>query len=202
MSDKLSIADYYRKVFADIERQILTETDEYIIGTDIDELAEYYCHNNCLSLIEFDTEKQETMEHKKGLKIVKANERKNGYQTMGDISVEYEIIVVTIPIIPNKDLKTIWELRTSLDSWGEAPRRDRRVNLGTDTISFNFEIKGYGGFELDDKDIILEINKRKELIYTYPRKLGHKLRWILRYNILYLYLKLVEEIYVSKTSKS
>ena len=38
--------------------------------------------------------------------------------------------------------------------------------------------------------------------YTYPRKLGHKLRWILRYNILYLYLKLVEEIYVSKTSKS
>jgi hypothetical protein len=41
-----------------------------------------------------------------------------------------------------------------------------------------------------------------QLAYTYPRKLGHKLRWILRYNILYLYLKLVEEIYVSKTSKS
>jgi hypothetical protein len=38
--------------------------------------------------------------------------------------------------------------------------------------------------------------------YTYPRKLDHKLRWILRYNILYLYLKLVEETYVSKTPKS
>ena len=37
MLDKLSIADYYRKVFADIERQILGEKDEYIIGTDANE---------------------------------------------------------------------------------------------------------------------------------------------------------------------
>jgi hypothetical protein len=46
-----------------------------------------------------------------------------------------------------------------------------------------------------------QINKSDDY-YTYPQKLDHELRWILRYNILYLYLKLVEEVYVSKTPKS
>ena len=132
MSDKLSIASYYRKVFAEIERQIMGEKDEYIIGTDADELAEYYYSNNCFSPIEFDIERQEQMDHKKKLRIVRAHERKRGYQELGDLECEYESIIVDVPIISNKALKTIWELQTSAFTFGEAPC----VDLGTDIISF------------------------------------------------------------------
>jgi len=144
MFDKPSIADYYGKVFADIRKQILTEKDEYIIGTDVNELAEYYYSNNCLSPIEFDEERREQMEHKKGL--------------LGGTEIECEYIIVTIPIIPNKNLSTIWELRSStfVDT-------ELRVNLGTDIISFSVVIKG-AGFNYDDNEIDSRINQEKERI--------------------------------------
>jgi hypothetical protein len=159
MSDKLSIAGYYGKVFADIERQILGEKDEYIIGTDADELAEYYYSDNCLPPIEFDIERQEQMEHKKKLKIVRANERKRGHQDNGDTEAEYESIIVTMPIIPNKDLKTIWELQASKLIFGRVPHAD----LGTNTISFSIDIKGYG-FSYDIKESASRIEEEKNRI--------------------------------------
>ena len=80
-------------------------------------------------------------------------------------------------------------------------------------IILNYEVREFPRFRQDILEDMIKIGAdiSPELVllpssndthYTYPRKLGHKLRWILRYNILYLYLKLVEEIYVSKTSKS
>jgi hypothetical protein len=143
MSDKLSIAGYYGKVFADIERQILGEKDENIIGTDVDELAEYYYSDNCLPPIEFDIERQEQMEPKKEL-----------LRTIRGTEIEYECIIVTIPIIPNKKLPTIWELRSSTYSISEP-----HVSLRDDVISFSVDIKGH-----DDIDIKHEIDKEKRLI--------------------------------------
>jgi hypothetical protein len=172
MFNKPSIADYYRKVFAGIERQILGEKDESIIGTNIDELAEYYYSNNCLSPIEFDTERQEQMEHRKELRIVKAQERERGYQSMGDTKIEYESIIVTIPIIPNKNLEKIWELQTSTFDWEGEPN----TNLGTDIVLFSIDIKGYGFNYNNDDEIASRIRREKEKIQVWINRRNDDIR--------------------------
>jgi hypothetical protein len=75
-------------------------------------------------------------------------------------------------------------------------------NFGLADYDLHILIKNVAIEKFEDRYYADAVESAFKEVYTYPRKLDHKLRWILRYNILYHYLKLVEETYVSKTPKS
>lgn len=162
MSNKPSFSDYYRKVFGDIQKKILAETDESIIGSDMEELTEYYFGSVSLSLIEFDSERQEEFEYKKELRTVRAQEREGVYRLAGDIELEYESVIVSIPVVPNSNLSTILELRSGL--FGSGPAVDLEVE--SDNISFTVDTKGYG-FQYDNDEIVSKVNGVRGEITTW-----------------------------------
>lgn len=164
--NQVFISDYYRGLFENIKKQILSEEDEYIIQSNLDELVDYYFSNNCLSPIEFDKERQENFEHRKELRTVRAHEREEFYRSEGDLDFEYESIIVNIPIIPNNNLQTILSLQSSTFSLSG----DSKVNLGYNTISFSIDIKGYGFNYDDDKVASLVQQKKNEIISWINRK--------------------------------
>lgn len=164
--NQVFISDYYRGLFENIKKQILSEKDEYIIQSNLNELVDYYFSNNCLSPIEFDKERQENFEHRKELRTVRAHEREEFYRNEGDLDFEYESIIVTIPIIPNDNLQTILSLQSSTFSLSGDPK----VNLGHNTIAFSIDIKGYGFNYDDDKIAFLLQQKKNEIISWIDRK--------------------------------
>ncbi len=163
--DKFLICDYFKKIFEDIKRGILTQEDNFMIQTNKDELVEYYFTKYCLSPIEFDKSKEESFQHKKELRVVPAHKREDIYQNMGDIEFEFETITVKLPIIPNNNLQTILNLQSSIFSISGSPK----VHYLDDSISFRLDIKGYG-FELDDDKIAFYISQKKDAIDVWIRR--------------------------------
>jgi hypothetical protein len=162
---KTYISDYYLDKFNKVKTEILNEKDEFILGTDIDELVDYYFSANCLTPIEFDTERHGTLDHKKYIKTVRAHERESGYQNEGDLDYEFECIKTTIPIIPNENLEKILSLQSSTFLTSGEPN----VNSGYDVIEFSIEIKGYG-FQYDNERIASEIDNGKNRIVGWIKR--------------------------------
>lgn len=86
-----------------IRAEILNERDETVLHTKTEKLIEYYISAKQLQPIEFDPENQPFLDHKKELRQVPASQREGPYRAMGDLSFEFESIVLTIPIRSNSD---------------------------------------------------------------------------------------------------
>lgn len=152
--DRLSIDAYYRALQKQVEDQILREKDETILHSEIDELAEYYFSHNSFSPIEFDPERERSFEHKKDVRTVPAHQRERGYGSEGDLNFEYESISITLPILPNENIREIFELRASTYSLSGEPQ----ISIDHDTLYFSIDIKGYG-FKYDDNKVAAEVNR-------------------------------------------
>jgi hypothetical protein len=155
--DQVSISDHYRRLQNLIQEQVLSEKDEVILHANTEELAEYYLAHKGFSPVEFDTDRPQTMEHKKELRVVRAEQREESYQDEGDLTMEYESIVVTMPIIPNTQLQIILSLGSSTYSLSGQPK----VSIGEDALSFSIDIKGYQ-FEYDNNKIAEEVKQKLE----------------------------------------
>lgn len=149
-----SIDAYYRVLQKQVEDQILREKDETILHSEIDELAEYYFSHNSFSPIEFDPERERSFEHKKDVRTVPAHQRERGYGSEGDLNFEYESISIILPILPNENIREIFELRASTYSLSGEPQ----ISIGHDTLHFSIDIKGYG-FKYDDNKVAAEVNR-------------------------------------------
>jgi len=153
-SDRPSIDAYYRALQKQVEDQILREKDETILHSEIDELTEYYFSHNSFSPIEFDPEQERSFEHKKDVRTVPAHQRERGYGNEGDLNFEYESISVTLPILPNENIRDIFNLRASTYSLSGEPQ----VSIGSNALHFSIDIKGYG-FKYDDDKVAAEVNR-------------------------------------------
>lgn len=164
--DSILISDYYNNIFEKIKVKVLTEKDKFIIGTTTKELAEYYFSNNYLQKIEIDNDCDEMLEYKKDIRTIPSYEREEGWRGDGNVDYEYKSILISIPIILNKDLNIINELVTLPRIIGIPPSH---VELKNDFISFKIDIKGYG-FNLSEDEITIKIKDGKEEIKKWIKR--------------------------------
>lgn len=148
--------DYYTALFGELKLKIASESDDYIIATLTDDLVKFYYSRNILNPIEFDPDKEESIDHKKYIKTIPAHERERGYQYQGDLRIECEKIVVAIPIIINNGIDTIFDLRTQSISISGGPQ----FSIERNRIVLEVEIKGYG-INLTDEQISDYISKNR-----------------------------------------
>lgn len=149
---------YYNELFDSIKFKIAAESDNFIITQPTEDLIKYYT-SSCLNPIEFDLEKEESLEHKKYVKTIYANQREWGYQNEGDLKMECEKVIVKIPIVPNQDINQIISLRTNSISISGSPE----FQFDRNQITIEVEIKGYG-FNLTNEEISNKILSTKQFI--------------------------------------
>jgi len=138
ISDK-TYEQFYRELFDELKIQIASEKDDYIIAQPTDDLVKYYLRN-ALQPIEFDNDREESINHEKYIKTIYSHQREWGYQQDGDLKVECEKIVVKLPILPNRNIQQIFNLRTNSISLSGGPQ----FTISGNNIIIEVEIKGYG----------------------------------------------------------
>lgn len=146
LNDK-TYQDFYSDLFGKLKLQIATESDEYIISQQTENLVKYYIDRS-LKPIEFDTEIDESIEHKKYIKTIYSHEREWAYRQEGDLQLECEKIIVKLPIKPNRYVDQIFNLRTQSISLSGGPLF---LKIGNNLV-IEIEIKGYG-LNLDNNQI-------------------------------------------------
>lgn len=146
LSDK-TYQEYYSELFGELKLKIASESDSYIVSQPTEDLVKYYLSRS-FNPIEFDIEKDESIEHKKYIKTIYSHQRERAYQYDGDLQIECEKIIVKLPIEKNKDKDLILSLRTQSISISSGP--DFSVN--NSNVVIEVEIKGYG-FALDNDQI-------------------------------------------------
>jgi hypothetical protein len=152
--DRPTIDDAYRTFLKNVQNSILSERDEMVLHSDTEDLAEYYFSHNSFSPVEFDPDRGPTFEHKKEMRVVPAHQRDEPYRGEGDLRFEYESIVITLPLIPNDNLRDILSRTSSTFSLSGDPR----VGIEDDALVFGFDMKGYG-LKLDDNQVAAETNR-------------------------------------------
>ena len=155
--NKPSFAQAYAETLENIRLKLLGEPDDFIIGSDTEELVDYYYAPKALTPIKIDRERQETAEPINEVKTVPANRREDSYRNEGDLSYEYESIRITIPIISHANVSTLINLRPSTFglSW-----RPEDITWKRNTVEFTVGIKGYG-FDRDEAWVAQQINQQK-----------------------------------------
>ncbi|MFA4891254.1 MAG: hypothetical protein WC604_02800 [Candidatus Gracilibacteria bacterium] len=164
MYDRAQFSDYYRNAFEEIGGKILRESDATIIGTKLEELAEYYCQDYLLDPIELDIEIEPNWEYEKYVERIPAHQRESIYQQTGDLDFECERINIEVPIVPNRDISKISQLQASTRSLSYS--EDGFLFQGN-KITFSVKIKGYGFSHSEDqiaRDVEQGTQRIKELI--------------------------------------
>ncbi len=138
ISDK-TYEQFYRELFDRLKLQIESESDDYIIAQPSDDLVKYF-FKDALQPIEFDSDKEESIKHEKYIKTIYSHEREWGYQQDGDLKVECEKIVVKLPIVLNRSIDQILNLRTNSISLSGGPQ----FTISGNNVVVEVEIKGYG----------------------------------------------------------
>ncbi len=162
--NRASISDYYRQAFEKIKGDILKKSDATIIGTNIEELTDYYYDKYCLQPILIDDTQEITWDPKKYIKTIHAHEREEFYQSQGNLEFECEKIDVEIPIIKNENIRDIAELQSSTFSTSYS---EKEFSFSENKITFSLETKGYGFSMNEDQipqNLDSQIERIKELI--------------------------------------
>lgn len=156
---------YYSDLFDTLKLQIASELDDYIIGNPTEDLVKYYL-GNLFSPIEFDPDEEESIEHKKFIKTIYANQRERAFQYDGDLKIEGEKIIVKLPLLPNKDINKILSLRNSSFSMNADPH----FTINGNYVIIELEIKGYG-INISNEQITKIIHdERTEITHLFTRK--------------------------------
>lgn len=159
MFNKPSISDYYRAVLKEFENTIMKSDSKFIIETETSDIVSQLLNSERPLLpIKIDSEKKESMRHRKEMRTVPSSRR--DFSGDGDLDFEYEIIDITVPIIPNRTIRQITDLSTSTFSMSWSTRD---FNITPNSISLSLDIKGYG-FKHDDEKIINEVAQLKKRI--------------------------------------
>jgi len=149
--------DYYREAIKRFNQDILSESDAQILGSEVDDLANFYCQNYALVLVEFDPA-DISYEIKKEVRRVPARQREDFYRGEGDVDWEYEMGVISLPIQTNPNLDWIKKLSTSVHIMDGF---DQRVEYSSNEIEYSFDIKWYGG-NLGEDGIANEVNSKSQ----------------------------------------
>lgn len=148
------ISDYYRNLVNEVRTVILKESEAQIIGSETEELAQYYFKKLSLSPIELDPDRDITWTPEDYVKTIRSNEREYGYQELGDLDFACQRIKVDIPIIYNKDIEKLAKLISSVSYMMPA---EKEYSWSNSMISRSIETKGYG-IKMNEDGIAQAIN--------------------------------------------
>ena len=87
-----TFSDYYRTVTDKFNQDILRESETQILGSDVNDLANYFYQKYALVLLEFDPS-DITYEMKKEVRRVPARQRDEFYRDSGDLNYDYATIL-------------------------------------------------------------------------------------------------------------
>ena len=161
MFNQPSIDDYYRAKLNDLRGEILRESNEQIIGTPTESLADYYVEKFKLEPIELDESQEASWESIKSVRHVRSHEREEIYRGDGDIDWPREDISISVPIKENHSADYFNQLRAStiyLDGL------ERKMNFTPTKIVTAFVAKDYGVSMTEDQ-IAQEIDRRVDRIH-------------------------------------
>jgi hypothetical protein len=155
------IDDYYRQLQEQIRSEILRESEEQIIGTEEEELSKYYHDKYALAPFQEDPDREASFDVQDYLQTISASRRERFYGSQGDLrDFPSQRVVVEVPLIPNKDWRTLAQRTGSqytLDGSHE------RLKWNEDGVSLSFETKGYG-FQMEETQMASEIEKTLQTI--------------------------------------
>ena len=66
---------YYSELFDQLKFKIASESDDYIISQPTEDLVKYYS-SQFLNPVEFDKDSEETLDHRKSIETIYANQRR------------------------------------------------------------------------------------------------------------------------------
>lgn len=156
MFGQASISDYYRQLQDNVRSEVLRETEEQILGTDVEELAQYIYEKYALSPIEIDSERETSWDLEDYLQDIPEQRRESFYSGQGTLhDFQCQRAIVEVPILPNKDLQTISRLQGSTYSMSYS---DSDFRWGANAISRSFETKGYQ-LQMDERSIANEVKR-------------------------------------------
>ena len=155
-----SISNYYQESFRNIQSEIIKESDETIIGTNPEELAEYYFQKHHLKPIVIDETIGNTINPQKYVKTIYEHQRDSFYQSSGDLEFECEKIDLEIPLIMNENIHTISELQSSTYSVSFSAKE---FSFYPNKIKFTLDTKGYN-FALNEQQIKQQIESQIDKI--------------------------------------
>jgi hypothetical protein len=147
MRNAVSIFAFYQQIGITVGGRIAGEKDDYILGSPVEDLVEYYFDDYNNTPVEIDITKTHTIDIKKETRIIPARQREWAFQNEGDLRYEYEFVNVRIPILPHRKLDTIMSFQPSrIESgfFGEG------INWTADAIVFDVVMKGYGVNKQED----------------------------------------------------
>jgi len=157
----LEFSSYYRGLKEKVRGEILRESEEQIIGTNIEEFTKYFYDKYALSPIKEDQKRVVTWDIKNYLATIPAHERESFHIQQGDLyNFPCQKIIIEIPILPNKHIDKIARFETSNYSISYS---DRDFNWNLDKITASIEIKGYG-FKYEEDKIAREVEYAHERI--------------------------------------
>ena len=151
------ISDLYRQqILPNVRGEILRESEEQIIGSDIEEQKQYFFEKNALKTIEENAEVGASYEVDDYLTTIPAHKRERFYAQEGDLqNFECQRVIVEIPLVPNDDINTVSDLKGNSFSISYS---DRDFQWSRDKIRTTIETKGYG-FQYDDNKIAQEVEQ-------------------------------------------
>lgn len=151
----------------------MRESEEQILGTDTDAMAQYIYEKLALSPLEVDSERETSWDLQDYLKDIPASRRESFYANEGDLrDFPCQRAVVEVPILPNKDLRTISELRASSYSLSYS---DSDFMWGDESISRSFETKGYQ-HNMDEQRIATEVSSILQSINDTIKNKNHSIQ--------------------------
>lgn len=153
--------DFYFELFDKIKLKIASEKDDFIIAQPTEDLVKYYTQD-LLQPVEFNLDREETLEHQKYIKTIAAHQREWGYQNEGDLRMECERVIVKIPILPNRHISQILSLRTNTVTISATPE----FKINGNNVLIEVETKGYG-FNLQNEQISERILTTKNYVINY-----------------------------------
>lgn len=126
MFNQPSIDDYYRTLQDEIKKEVYSQTDSYLLSVNIDEYADFLFNKHAFHPIEYDTTHEVSIKKLRGYRQVSDYGR--------DITIEHVSARIRVPVIPNKELDKILELRGSTFSLSppEMNCNDREIIIEAD----------------------------------------------------------------------
>ena len=156
MFDRPRISDYYRQLQESVRGDILRESEEQIMGTDTDELAQYFYERHALSPIMEDPDNEPSVDIQDYLQNIPAHRREGLYRQDGDLqNFSSQRAVVEVPILPHPHLRTLSRLHGETVSMSYSADE---FTWGDTMVSLTFETKGYQ-LNMDAERIGAEVNR-------------------------------------------
>ncbi|MBP9839159.1 MAG: hypothetical protein KBC84_10670 [Proteobacteria bacterium] len=139
--DYLDFSSYYSEIQNQVRSEILRESEAQIIGTETNQLADFYYYKYAFTVVQEDLEKGPSWDIQDYLADIPASRREGFYAQQGDfIDYQCQRVVIEVPFVHNERFQDIARLQTSTRSLSYSPGEFRWAD---DKISYKIETKGY-----------------------------------------------------------